>query len=137
MDGPQRCPVYESAFDSTLAGRSPLLDHEIIELGKLTGINFDALNNHSRKLTAQISFDRPEESPCLDHIKDEKSFTRAVEIIKIGQERLKSTPRGDLEDELVPCYRHVQQLKKYMERLEIEQANNRCIVEGNKYFDKK
>ena len=57
-------PVYESAFDTTLAGRSPLYDQEISRLIELTGVNFWNLNNHGRTLTAQISFDRPDESPC-------------------------------------------------------------------------
>jgi hypothetical protein len=129
-------PVYESAFDSTLAGRSPLTDNEINELGKLTGINFGSLNNHKRPLSAQISFDRPEESPCLDTIREDKvSYDRAVAILKMGQLRLAATPRGDIERELVPCNQHREQLKKYMEQLEIEKANNVAIQQNRKFYD--
>ena len=130
-------PVYESAFDSTLAGRSPLYNQEIEELIKLTEVNIWELNNHGRKLTAQISFDRPEVSPCLDKIRNDKQkYVRAVEIIRTGQKRLKATPRGDIEKDLVPCERHKAQLRKYAERLKIEQQNCSIIGQDGKVYDK-
>ena len=130
-------PVYESAFDSTLAGRSPLYNYEIQELIKLTEVNIWDLNHHGRKLTAQISFDRPEVSPCLDKIRNNKQkYARAVEIIRTGQKRLKATPRGDIEKDLVPCERHKAQLRKYAERLKVEQQNCSVIGQGDKIYDK-
>lgn len=123
-------PVYESAFDSTLAGRSPLYDREIRELVELTGVNIWELNHHGRKLTAQISFDRPEVSPCLDSIRNDKAkYARAVEIIRTGQKRLKATPRGDIEKTLVPCERHKAQLRRYAERMEAECRINNPIAQ--------
>lgn len=116
-------PVYESAFDTTLAGRSPLYNHELVELRNLTGVDLFAQNGFGRKLTAQVAFDRPEVSPCLDAIRsDKEKYKRAVEIIRMGQKRLKQTPRGDIERELVPCERHKAQLRKYAERLKDAQA---------------
>lgn len=130
-------PVYESAFDTTLAGRSPLYNQEIAVLSKLTGINFWNLNYHGRKLTAQIAFDRPELSPCLDAIRqDKEKYKRAVAIIKQGQKRLKETPRGDIEKELVPCERHKAQLKRYAERLSEEVQNSCFINPEEKRYDK-
>ncbi len=130
-------PVYESAFDSTLAGRSPLYNQEINELIQLTGVNIWELNNHGRKLTAQIAFDRPEASPCLDAIRgDKEKYARAVEIIRTGQKRLKATPRGDTEKDLVPCERHKAQLRKYAERLKVEQHNCSVIGQNEKTYDK-
>lgn len=130
-------PVYESAFDSTLAGRSPLYNQEIEELKQLTNVNIWELNHHGRKLTAQISFDRPEASPCLDGIRNDKQkYSRAVEIIRTGKKRLKATPRGDIEKDLVPCERHKAQLRKYAERLKIEQQNCSVIGEHGKVYDK-
>ena len=66
-------PVYESAFDNTLSGRSPLTYAEIDCLSELTGVNLRSLNTHTRTLQAQISFDRPAESPILDGIRDDQS----------------------------------------------------------------
>lgn len=130
-------PVYESAFDTTLAGRSPLNDSEIDQLFKLTGVNLQNLNGYNRKLTAQIAFDRPELSPCLDSIRhDKEKFRQAVAIIKLGQKRLKETPRGDIEKELVPSERNKAQLRHYAGRL-ADEVQNSCFIDASeKRFDK-
>lgn len=131
-------PVYESAFDTTMAGRSPLYNHEINELGQLTGINFWNLNHFGRKLQAQISFNRPELSPCLDAIRgDKEKYNRAVEIIRTGMKRLKQTPRGDIERDLIPSERQQTMLRKYADRLKEEQANNCSIAGSEKRYDTK
>lgn len=131
-------PVYESAFDSTLAGRSPLYNSEIAELSKLTGVNIWGLNHFGRKLTAQIAFNRPEMSPCLDAIRNDKEkYNRAVEIIRTGKKRLKQTPRGDIERELIPCERHKAQLQKYAERLKEKEAYNCSISDHEKRYEQK
>ena len=130
-------PVYESSFDTTMAGRSPLNDNEINELIKLTGVKIWDLNGFNRQLTAQISFDRPELSPCLDSIRNDKEkYKQAVAVIKSGQKRLKATPRGDIEKELVPSERNKAQLRHYAERM-AEEVQNSCFIEtGKKRFDK-
>lgn len=131
-------PVYETAFDTTLAGRSPLYDHEISRLIELTGVNIWDLNHHGRSKTAQISFDRPEVSPCLDSIRqDKEKYKEAVAIIKNGQVRLKKTPRGDIEKDLVPCERNKEQLRHYAERLSEEIQNSCFINTEEKRFDKR
>ncbi len=131
-------PTYESSFGDNVAGRSPLNPQEITELGKLTGINFGHLNAFSRKLTAQISFERAELSPCLDSIRDdEEKFARAVEILKIGLKRLEATPRGDIESELIPCEQNRKQLEAYASRLS-EQVQNSCNIDiSTKRYDLK
>ncbi|MGL5682210.1 MAG: hypothetical protein ACRDDZ_04035 [Marinifilaceae bacterium] len=116
-------PVYESAFDNTLAGRCPLTNEQVNRLNELTGINLWHLNGHQRKHLAQISFNRPELSPCLDNIrKDKGKFNEAVAIIKAGKAQLKATPRGDIEQQLVPCQRNKQQLENYIKQLTIHQT---------------
>ncbi len=117
-------PVYESAFDNVVAGRSPLNNEELKELGDLVGVNWWALNNWRRGATAQIAFDRPAKSPCLASIKgDKEKYDRALELIKLGAERLKETPRGDIEKDLVMCERNRKQVENYVSRLEIGNAN--------------
>ncbi len=131
-------PVYESSFGDNLAGRCPLNDEEIKRLGKLTNTNFDVLNKFNRKLTAQVSFDRPEESPCLDVIRNDKAkYDEAVAIINKGKQRLEETPRGDIEDELYLSDRDKKQLEKYVFRLKEENKNKSCIAAGQKYYEKK
>ncbi len=134
-------PMYESAFDGTIAGRSPLTMAETNELTKLTGCKFidrKELSRFTRKLPAQLSFDRPELSPCLDNIRDDKAkYDRALELIKIGAERLKETPRGDWVDKIVYCERNKEQLRRYAERMEGENQNTWNIDTSVRRFDEK
>ncbi len=111
-------PSYETSFGDNMAGRSPLTPAQTKELAQLTGVNFNQLATHKRKLTAQLSFDRPEESPCLDGIRDDKAkYSRAVEIIKQGQKRLEESPRGDIENQIIICDQQKQQLDNYIKLL--------------------
>ena len=128
-------PIYETAFDNTMAGRCPLTYEEMGELGKLTATNWGSLNNFRRNLTAQVSFDRPEKSPCLDQIRDDKaSCKRALELITLGRKRLKETPRGDVEKDLVMCERNRKQIENYVNRLKGDVQNScRIDVETKKY----
>lgn len=131
-------PIYESAFDDALAGRSPLTYEEIDRLSELTGVNIRKLNRHSRKLQAQIAFDRPDKSPILDAIRSDKAkYDEAVALIQAGRDRLKKTPRGDVERKLVPCERHEAMLSKYNEKVSEINASNRKIANGEKYYDSK
>ena len=129
-------PVYESSFSSNWAGRCPLTDVEVKQLCELTGLNFGQLNGWQRTMQAQISFDRPEQSPCLDKIRNDKNkMNKAIALLKRGQKRLKETPRGDIEKEVAPCEKHQNQLRKYAARLEESIKSNRCIANGEKYYD--
>lgn len=129
-------PVYESAFDDALAGRCPLTNQEVNQLTELTGISLWNLNNFSRNMQAQIAFDRPELSPILDGIQNDKEkYKKALNILKEGKKRLKETPRGDIESKLVPCERHKAMLRKYAEKLEKNESVNACINEGKKIYD--
>ncbi len=123
-------PIYESAFDNTPAGRSPLTKEELEELYNLTKLNSNNLHGYWRKAQAQIAFDRPEESPCLDVVRaDRAKYDRALELIQIGAERLKLTPRGDIEDEIVLCERHKKQVRRYIARMEDENVQNSCNID--------
>lgn len=115
-------PVYETSFEDNLAGRCPLNDEEMAELSQLTGISFNQeLNSFQRTQQAQISFDRPAQSPCLDAIKNEKQkYDRALQLLRTGQKRLKETPRGDIEKDLVVGERMQRMLQKYCDRLSAE-----------------
>ena len=129
-------PIYESSFGSHWAGRCPLTDEEVELLSQLTGIDFNVLNSWKRKLQAQISFDRPEESPCLDVIRhDKEKMKQALSILHIGKKRLKATPRGDVESKITLSEKDKNQLRKYANRLLEEEKNKQSIVKGTKYYD--
>lgn len=105
-------PEYESAYPDNPAGRSPISHDELNQLAALTGINFMALKDHNRKLGPQISFDRPELSPCLKGISNPADYQEALDIITRGRERLAEIPRCDM-DGFVPSPVHLSMLAKY------------------------
>ena len=129
-------PVYESAYPNNPAGRSPLTFEQLKRLGELTGVDFEKLADHQRKSGAQISFERPELSPCLKKIKTKSAeYTEALAIIEAGKKQLELVPRGDME-EFEPCEEQKLQLQKYTDRLAIEKENNKAVSEGKLVYDK-
>ncbi|MCX6225698.1 MAG: hypothetical protein NTV01_13265, partial [Bacteroidia bacterium] len=130
-------PVYESAYPNNIAGRCPLGDNELKQLGKLTGIDFWALNDYKRKAGPQISFERPELSPCLDQIRNDKSrYDEAVSLIALGGQRLKTTPNGSMVENFVPCEKDQERLVRYEERMKEENRFLKARAEGKKAYDK-
>lgn len=130
-------PFYESAYPNNPAGRSPITTKELNRLGELCSIQFKQLGKHQRKMGPQIAFERPELSPCLQSIKhNEAAYTEALAIIQKGKERLQETPRADMAG-FKPCEEQQKQLNKYINRLRIEQENNKAITDGKLIYDTK
>lgn len=128
-------PAYEAYYGDNLGGRSPLTFAEIDSLAALTGVNLRGLNGHWRGVQAQVAFERPELSPCLDAIRgDSEKFAQAVEIIARGGQRLKEHPRADMKG-FVPSQRHQEMLRKYAAQLEEEVANRQAVEAGQKRYD--
>jgi hypothetical protein len=125
---------YESAYPYHPAGRSPLSQEELDRLGKITGVNFGKLAGHARQLGPQISFERPELSPCLSGVKGKKQYKEALEIIRKGRDQLATMPRADMQN-FIPCEEHRLQLARYHERQKEEEANNKAISEGEVRFE--
>ncbi len=125
---------YESAYPDHPAGRSPLSQEHLDRLGKLTGINFGELAGFSRSLGPQISFERPELSPCLSKVKGKKKYREALEIIESGKRQLAENPRADMKG-FIPCEAHRIQLAKYRERWQEEKENNKAISEGKVRYE--
>jgi hypothetical protein len=130
-------PEYESAYPNNPAGRSPLTAKQLNRLGEITGVNFAKLSDHNRKSGPQISFERPELSPCLKNIQlGGADYLEALAIIETGKRQLENLPRADMEG-FQPCEEQQLKLKKYMNRLKIEKENNKAISEGKTVYDKK
>ena len=130
-------PFYESAYSTNPAGRSPLTYDELKRLGELTHVNFGQLNAHWRQLGPQISFDRPELSPCLNNLSsDSVEFKEAIAIITKGKKRLAETPRAEM-DGFEPSAEQQEMLKKYIDRMEQEKASKKAISTGEKQYDRK
>ncbi|MCG8306810.1 MAG: hypothetical protein MI975_05410 [Cytophagales bacterium] len=128
-------PSYESAYPNNPAGRSPLTEEELKELGELTGTDFKVLKTHLRTVGPQISFERPEVSPCLQHLnRDSRSYKRALQLIYSGKQRLSETPRADMEGFRPDDVQKVQ-IEKYLMRLEKEKKFRTAIAQGEKAYD--
>ncbi|MCC8062985.1 MAG: hypothetical protein LIO68_07080, partial [Rikenellaceae bacterium] len=124
------------AYGETLAGRAPRSFAETESLSRLPGVNIRNLNSYWRGLQAQVAFERPELSPCLDAIRgDGAKFAAAVAIIAEGGVRLRERPRADMEG-FVPSERHQRMLRKYAAQLEEETANRRAAEAGEKRYDR-
>lgn len=131
-------PVYESAYPANIAGRCPLDDNELRQLGKLTGIDFFAINDYNRKTGPQISFERPELSPCLDRIRNDKPrFDEAVSLIAAGGQRLKSKPNGSVVEGFMACEKDAERIRTYEFRMAEESRFLKARSEGRKEYDKK
>ena len=137
LNGPYY-PDYTCAYPNSQSGRSPIPAGELHKLCRLTGLNFGALRSNGRGERAQISFERPELSPCLARIKGGKetpAYNQVLAIIKAGAEALKKKPRCDMEG-FVPCEADRKRLEKFDYLDGIEKKYRRAIRTGKKLYDR-
>ena len=131
-------PTYASAYPANLAGRSPLNDRQLARLEELTGVLFRKDIHCDANRGPQISFDRPELSPCLAKFADRNDphCREAIAIIQAGKETLAKCRRGDTAD-FQACEVDQQRDVKYLERARIEARNRAAIREGKKVYDER
>ena len=129
-------PYYASAYPDNLAGRSPLNGEQIGRLAELTGINLRGLEQYTRKAGAQISFDRPKLSPCLDKLRDKNNvkYKEALAIIEAGREMLRNTPRADMGG-FVACTIDQARQNKYTKYENAELRSRNAIRKGKKVYN--
>jgi hypothetical protein len=129
-------PRYDTAYPNNLTGRSPLNNEQIKRLSILTGIPFVKFAAHNKNSGPQISFDRPELSPCLAKIKDKNSseYIEALGIISTGSRMLEQRPRADMPG-FQACTIDQQRQQEYAARQQIELRNRQAIQEGQKIYD--
>lgn len=129
-------PTYESAYPDNLAGRSPLNAEEMSRFVELTGVNIPVMAFYKRTENAQLSFERPELSPALDNIRNDKQkYTEAVAILKTGYKRLKEHPNGDMIEGFVPCDWHKGMLENYDNKKRELNKFTEAIKGGWKLYD--
>ncbi|MDO4587865.1 MAG: hypothetical protein Q4C95_11305 [Planctomycetia bacterium] len=124
-------PVYGSAYRDNPFGRSPISFAEQKRLEELVGQN---------NLTFDISFSRPEISPCLNRwetAKDKESeeYKEALAIIQTGKERLEKQSRGEDENFVPVAEVEIQQQAKYDLMRQREMKMRQAILNGEKRND--
>ncbi len=129
-------PRYDTAYPDNLTGRSPLNNEQIERLSALTGIHFVKLAAHNNNSGPQVSFDRPELSPCLGKIKETNSpeYIEALAIICAGSRMLEERPRADMPG-FEACTIDQQRQQEYAARQQIELRNRQAINKGQKIYD--
>jgi len=122
-------PEYASAYRKNRYGRSPLSDGELKRLGDLTGVNL-----HDRKTINQVSFTRPELSPCLAKLAERggPAYEEALALIRKGKERLAAVPRADMPGFRLVSEVEIEQEQKYQAQLEQEAQMRAAIARGEK-----
>ena len=125
-------PTYDCAFGQNFGGRMPITQGEHGELVKLTGVKI--ANSHRARQREQLNFDRPELSRILDPVKGKPQYDKALAIIKRGKDRLKTTPRADM-DGFVPCEADRAREERYQRRLAQERRVYDAIRSGRRIYD--
>jgi len=129
-------PRYDTAYPDHLAGRSPLDNGQIQRLTELTGVPFGQLARYHSNQGPQVSFDRPELSPCLSRVADANSpeYAAALAIIRAGKAQLQLRPRADMHG-FHACAIDEQRQRQYVVREEVEAANRAALRDGQKQYD--
>jgi len=129
-------PRYASAYHDNLTGRSPLSPPQLKRLSELTGVPFDKLAGFAQNKGPQVSFDRPELSPCLAKFEDktDPGYQEALTIIQAGLTTLAGRPRADMNGfELHGV--EAKREERYAGRRDVEVASRRALSEETRVYD--
>lgn len=123
-------PEYFCAHPANVFGRSPLDDDQLDRL-KALGINL-----RNQRHVTQVSFDRPEKSPCLQMLGDasDPRYKKALTIIEAGRAELAAHPEADAAG-FIPCPEDQARNKKYERRRLVELRNRRSASTGERLYD--
>jgi len=129
-------PSYASAYPANPAGRSPLTGAELARLEALTGVALRKQMSWNGNRGPQVSFDRPDRSPCLLGIGDPDTpgYREALALIELGRERLRERPEAD-QDGFVACATDQWREQLYGARRALEERSRTAIREGRKVYD--
>jgi hypothetical protein len=132
-------PTFASAYPDNLAGRSPLDDKQVARLEELTGVPLRKLAAHADNRGPQVSFDRPELSPCLAALREKSpadiaKHDEALALIRAGRDQLAQRPEADMPG-FQANERDQWREQKYLTRIQKEQRNRAAIRGGLKAYD--
>jgi hypothetical protein len=127
--------TYACAYPDSQTGRTPLTRAQFKRLSELTGWNLAQMQNYAHSKGPEVSFERPEWSPCIQHLdKATPQYQEALDIIKAGMVMLTQRPRADMLG-FQPCEKDIQREAKYEQRRQIELRNREAIRNGQKMYD--
>jgi hypothetical protein len=128
-------PTYACAYPNSLTGRIPLAPSQLGRLGQLTGVPFADQRSCGSNRGPEVSFERPELSPCLSRLSpDGLQYREALAIIRAGGEMLARHPRADMPGFIASAPDQSRELK-YAARRQIELENREAIRTGRKVYD--
>ncbi len=129
-------PVYETNFPLNLAGRAPINNAQLERLTQLTGVPFRDRAHFARNQGAEVSFDRPELSPCLQPLKtgNPAAYQEALSIITTGKRNFEQSPGAEMAG-FQACATDLERQTKYERLLAAETANRAALRDGAKRFD--
>ncbi len=129
-------PSYASAYPENLAGRAPLTDAELSRLEELTGVKLRSQASFRDNRGPQVSFDRPEQSPCLRGLPAGSDARReALDLIALGRARLATRPEAD-DPGFVACATDQWRDQLYQQRAAWEQRHRLARREGRRVYDR-
>ena len=137
-------PTHAAYYADNTFGRCPLDHGQLSRLGQLAASVGDGqvawarvdsydvaqLSRLTMTFGSPINFTRPQYSRCLSGFSDKTDprYREALSIIQAGRQNLQQHPRADMPD-FVPCESHRKRLDYHRQRMEIEAANRRGMVE--------
>jgi len=93
-------PYYPTTFAArpgNKPGRNPLPGNQTGRFFKLTRLNNNKIGSAGGFIGQQVSFDRPEKSPCLAKLKSKPAvYAEVLAIIQSGKASLEKLPRADM-----------------------------------------
>lgn len=131
-------PDFACAHPTNVAGRAPLTIPQAKRLGELTGVSFfhgTSSNPGFYSHTLQISFSRPELSPCLTKLDPTgAAYVEALAMIKAGQAELEQKPEAGMPG-FTYCPEHQAREDKYQKLKARECERRNALAKGNKVYD--
>lgn len=113
----------------------PIDNDQLNRLNQLTGWPLAAQKSHSESLGPEVSFERPELSPCLGKLDPRSTqYQEALAIIRAGKETLARRLRADMPG-FQACAADQQRETKYQQRRYVELSVRQAIRQGERAFD--
>ena len=125
-------PDYAAgAFQNNPFGRSPLTHDELKNLGSAVGVD---LLKYGTPDVAKVSFTRPTDSPCLAKFTDldDSNYRAALDLLRLGQERLAATPRADMPGFQLAGPAELDRQRRYEARKRAAEMTRAAMVRGER-----